>query len=160
MGVGEVGRPPGGRTDDVIAARILPSLDRLQPWMIPIAATGTTSTSDSEIDKHFVFESLCNFYPTTEILPSPIQPRKISVGDRLFEVRHPRPGEMIKEAVQMAVWPALPSSAAVIGPICQSACSYRRCPLVCHTGNRIKLYNWMIVFGIFALAANLDAFVA
>ncbi|CAP23223.1 Protein CBG02056 [Caenorhabditis briggsae] len=61
---------------------LLPSLDRLQPWMIPIAAS--------------------------EIIPSPIQPRKISINDRLFEVRTPRPGEMIKEAVQMAVWPALP----------------------------------------------------
>ncbi|EGT30002.1 hypothetical protein CAEBREN_28992 [Caenorhabditis brenneri] len=46
--------------------RLLPSLDRLQPWMIPIAAS--------------------------EIIPSPIQPRKISINDRLFEIRTPRPG--------------------------------------------------------------------
>ncbi|KAK6033019.1 hypothetical protein OSTOST_00768 [Ostertagia ostertagi] len=45
-----------------------------------------------------------------ELLSSPIHPRKISIGDQLlFEERPPRPGEMIKEAVQMAVWPALPS---------------------------------------------------
>ncbi|VDO99093.1 unnamed protein product [Heligmosomoides polygyrus] len=60
-----------------------PVFDRLQPWMIPIAAP--------------------------ELLSSPIHPRKISIGDQmLFEERPPRPGEMIKEAVQMAVWPALP----------------------------------------------------
>ncbi|CAB3400469.1 unnamed protein product [Caenorhabditis bovis] len=69
-----------------IAARLLPSLDRLQPWMIPIAAA--------------------------EIIPSPIQPRKVTSHDRLFEIHPPRPGEMIKEAVQMAVWPAVPRLAA------------------------------------------------
>ncbi|VDM75853.1 unnamed protein product [Strongylus vulgaris] len=46
---------------------------------------------------------------TEQLLSSPIHPRKISIGDQLFEERPPRPGEMIKEAVQMAVWPALPS---------------------------------------------------
>ena len=74
---GASGSKPNGSV-----TRLLPSLDRLQPWMIPIA--------------------------TSEIIPSPIQPRKISINDRLFEIRTPRPGEMIKEAVQMAVWPALP----------------------------------------------------
>ncbi|VDO24661.1 hypothetical protein V3C99_017227 [Haemonchus contortus] len=63
--------------------RCRPVLDRLQPWMIPIAAP--------------------------ELLSSPIHPRKISIGDQLlFEERPPRPGEMIKEAAQVAVWPALP----------------------------------------------------
>lgn len=76
-GDGASGSKPNGSV-----SRLLPSLDRLQPWMIPIAAS--------------------------EIIPSPIHPRKISINDRLFEIRTPRPGEMIKEAVQMAVWPALP----------------------------------------------------
>ncbi|NP_001335573.1 Voltage-dependent calcium channel type A subunit alpha-1 [Caenorhabditis elegans] len=80
-GDGASGSKPNGSV-----SRLLPSLDRLQPWMIPIAAS--------------------------EIIPSPIHPRKISINDRLFEIRTPRPGEMIKEAVQMAVWPALPRLAA------------------------------------------------
>uniref|UniRef100_A0A1I7WZN7 Uncharacterized protein n=1 Tax=Heterorhabditis bacteriophora TaxID=37862 RepID=A0A1I7WZN7_HETBA len=44
-----------------------------------------------------------------ELLSSPIHPRKISVGDELFET--PRPGEMIKEAVQMAFFNKMVSNA-------------------------------------------------
>jgi len=62
------------------------SATRLQPWMLPLAAP--------------------------ELLASPIHPRRVSLRDQLlFEVKSetpPRPGEMIKEAVQMAVWPAIP----------------------------------------------------
>lgn len=72
----------GQRAPPPPSQRLLPSLDRLQPWMIPIAAS--------------------------EMLASPIHPRKISIGDRLFENYTPRPADMIKEAAQMAVWPALP----------------------------------------------------
>ncbi|CAI4222372.1 unnamed protein product [Auanema sp. JU1783] len=74
---------PGRSAANNTSQRLLPSLDRLEPWMIPIAAS--------------------------ELLASPIHPRKISVDDQLFESRaHPHAGEMIKEAVQMVVWPALP----------------------------------------------------
>ncbi|PAV77952.1 hypothetical protein WR25_14032 [Diploscapter pachys] len=66
------------------------SATRLQPWMLPLAAP--------------------------ELLASPIHPRRVSLRDQLlFEVKSetpPRPGEMIKEAVQMAVWPAIPRLAA------------------------------------------------
>ncbi|CAI5456022.1 unnamed protein product [Caenorhabditis angaria] len=70
----------GGDSEELSMSNLIPTFDRLQPWMLPMTAT----------------------------VPSPIQPRKISANDRLFEMRTPRPGEMIKEAVQMAVWPALP----------------------------------------------------
>ncbi|EYC45725.1 hypothetical protein Y032_0418g1113 [Ancylostoma ceylanicum] len=62
-----------------------------------------------------------------ELLSSPIHPRKISVGDQLFEERPPRPGEMIKEAVQMAVWPALPRSLS----FSHSLVSYGSCTYYC-----------------------------